>query len=472
MDIKLTNTLTGTKEVFSPIEPGRVKIYNCGVTVYDHCHLGHARGAINFDVLRNVFSAFGYDVTYVKNYTDIDDKMINRANERGITVAALAEENIRSHDRDMAALGIRPPDIAPRATDSIDDIIDLTRKLIDRGFAYEVGGNVFFRVRQFDRYGRLSGKNIDELLSGARVEVDENKEDPLDFALWKAAKPGEPTWESPWGSGRPGWHIECSAMSARFLGETFDIHAGGSDLIFPHHENEIAQSECANGKPYVHYWLHNGMIKIERQKMSKSLGNFATIADLVQQYQPELIRFFVLSAQYRQPLDFSRDAMTKSAEGLDRLYGALEKFEATIGTPPSTGNSRSDLTEPYRQQFLEAMADDLNSPQAIAVLFDLARRLNSTSPHDPSAADCYGLLLELGAVLGLFRVPAKRWFKTPRVRSDEPSLSDTDIEALIEQRREARRTKNWALADQIRDRLQTASIQLEDRDGQTFWRRQ
>ena len=475
MEMKLYNTLTKQKDVFKPVEPGKVKIYNCGVTVYDHCHLGHARGAINFDVMRNVFKALGYDVTYVKNYTDIDDKMINRSLERQISVAELAKENIASHDADMAALGINTPDIAPRATAYIEQMIEMVRLLIEKGFAYEANGSVFFRVRNFEEYGKLSGKNVDDLVSGARVDVDPEKEDPLDFALWKATKPNEPKWESPWGEGRPGWHIECSVMSKAHLGETFDIHAGGSDLIFPHHENEIAQSECANGTVYANYWLHNGMIKIQSQKMSKSLGNFATIKDLVKQYAPELIRFFILSSQYRQSIDFNPEALAKSAEGLDRIYGALEKFESAVSEETrQAAIKEGKIVEPYRNDFLEAMSDDLNSPQAIAVLFDLTRKLNSVDPHQQEAFNLYHTLLHLGDILGILKTPSGQWFKTPRIKEQaakDEALSDEKIEELIEQRRQARANRDWATADNIRDQLQAANIHLEDRDGKTVWRR-
>jgi len=475
MELKLYSTLTNQKETFKPIEPGKVKIYTCGVTVYDHCHLGHARGAINFDVMRNIFKALGYQVTYVKNYTDIDDKMINRSIERNISIEELAKENIVSHDDDMAALGINPPDTAPRATDYIREMIEIIQSLVKDGFAYESNGSVFFRVRKFDSYGKLSGKNIDDLVSGARVEVDSDKEDPLDFALWKASKPKEPKWESPWGDGRPGWHIECSAMSKEYLGETFDIHAGGSDLIFPHHENEIAQSECANGKTYANYWMHNGMIKIQSQKMSKSLGNFATIKDLVQQYEPELIRFFTLSSQYRQSIDFNKEALAKSAEGLDRIYGALEKFTSNISDDQEKSARKvGTVLEEYRREFLEAMCDDLNTPKAISVLFELTRKLNSLIPADEDATNVYCTLLFLGDLLGLLKKPADDWFKTPRIKEDVPessALSDDDIDALIKQRNQARTDKNWSLADSIRDQLQAAAIHLEDRDGKTVWRR-
>ncbi len=474
MEIKLYNTLNNKKEIFTPITPGEVKIYTCGVTVYDHCHLGHARGAINFDVMRNVFKAAGYEVTYVKNYTDIDDKMINRSNERKISIAELAEENIQSHDEDMSFLGINPPDIAPRATEYIPQIISMTSDLIEKGFAYEVNGSVFFHVRKFDEYGKLSGKNIDDLKSGIRVEVDDNKEDALDFALWKAKKPGEPSWDSPWGSGRPGWHIECSAMSKQHLGESFDIHTGGSDLIFPHHENEIAQSECANSTPYANYWLHNGMIKIEKQKMSKSLGNFATIKDLVTQYEPELIRFFTLSTQYRQSIDFSHNALVKSAEGLDRLYGALERYVSNVSEEQEKkAREEGKLLQTDFEQFLDAMCDDLNSPQAIAVMFDLTKRLNTLEPESEDAADAYYTLLNLGDMFGILKIQAVQWFKTPRIKTKTVTreLSDEEIENLLKERRQARSDKNWELADKIRDQLQAASIHLEDRDETTVWRR-
>jgi len=472
MEIKLYNTLTNKKEVFQPLEPGQVKIYACGETVYDRSHLGHARSAINFDVMRNVFKALGYDVTYVRNHTDIDDKMINRANERGMSVSELAEENIEFHDSDMGSLGINPPDFAPRATEYVPQIIEMIQNLYDKGFAYEAGGDVFFRVRKFEEYGKLSGKNIDDLQSGARVEVDESKEDALDFALWKGAKPGEPTWESPWGHGRPGWHIECSAMGKDLLGITFDIHTGGSDLIFPHHENEIAQSECANDQTFVHYWLHNGMIKIEGEKMAKSLGNFAMIADLVDKYHPELIRFFVLSTQYRQSLDFSEAAIESRLEGLDRIYGALEKYESKKAAVASadTAFDKAQLAD-HHQRFLQALADDLNTPQAIGVLFELTRALNSIDNQDPLAATLYQKILDLGDILGILKVPANQWFKTQRIQKGESDLSDSEIDELIQEREQARAEKNWARADEIRDKLQDAAIQLEDREGKTFWRR-
>lgn len=472
MELKLYNTLSRKKELFKSIEPGKVKIYTCGVTVYDRSHLGHARGAINFDVMRNLFKALDYDVTYVKNYTDIDDKMINRANERSITVEQLANEQIDIHDRDMASLQINPPDIAPKATEHVPEIISICEKLIEKGYAYESAGDVYFSVRRFPEYGKLSWKNIDDLIAGSRVEVNEDKKDALDFVLWKASKPGEPTWESPWGPGRPGWHIECSAMVNKHLGDQIDIHAGGSDLIFPHHENEIAQSECANGKIFAKYWMHNGMVKINQQKMSKSLGNFATIQDLVVKYNSELIRFFTLSAQYRQSLDYNEEALVKSADGLDRIYGALEKYQQTYGNQDNqTIETKAKPTKSYHKKFMEAMCDDLNTPQAIAVLFDLTRNLNSRMSDAVLAKTYYQALLNLGSILGILKSDPLNWFKSPRIQKADSNLSDQEIEGLIQQRIQARNDKNWAEADKIRDQLDEASILVEDKDGKTTWRR-
>ena len=454
------------------MQSGQVKIYNCGVTVYDRCHFGHARGAINFDVLRNFLQAAGFSVTYVKNYTDIDDKIIVRAREKGIGVQELAKQNIIDHDKDMASLGIRPPDIAPKATEHIQEIIEMVQNLISRGFAYEVNGNVFFIVRKFEEYGKLSGKNIDDLISGSRVEVDTTKKDALDFALWKSSRPDEPFWKSPWGPGRPGWHIECSAMSLKYLGETFDIHAGGSDLIFPHHENEIAQSECCHGKRFVNTWLHNGMLKIEQQKMSKSLGNFATIVDLVQRYHPELIRFFILSSQYRQAIDFSDEAVARSAEGLDRIYGALEKFELKYSVSPlSKVGKKYPKIKSHQQHFMEALADDLNTPQGIGTLFELTRLLNQSLTDQQQALAIYNCLKELGSILGVLQESAMEWFKTPRLLPQKSGLQDDKIEQLITARQIAREQKDWALADRLRDQLKAASVQIEDRDGKTYWKR-
>lgn len=468
--IKLYNTLTRKKEIFKPVEDGKVKMYSCGVTTYDKCHLGHARGAINFDVVRNVFIALGYDVTYVKNYTDIDDKIIKRSNENGVSSKNLAEEMIKLHDIDMASLGINPPDIAPKATESIEEIIMLVQRLVEEGYAYESNGDVFFKVRKFPEYGKLSWKNIDDLISGSRVEINEDKKDAIDFALWKSTKPGEPSWESPWGPGRPGWHIECSAMVKKHLGETIDIHAGGSDLIFPHHENEIAQSECANGKVYANFWMHNGMIKIQGQKMSKSLGNFATIEDLVKKYHSEVIRFFVLSTQYRQSIDFNDEALERAAESLDRIYGALEKYKTTYNDAANIETEEKPYKK-FRKKYLEALSDDINTAEAIAILFDITKCLNTNIKTPEKAKTYYQLLLDLGAILGVFKVDPVEWFKSPRIKREDDGLSDADVEALIQKRIDARSNKDWATADEVRDQLKDAGIILEDTNGQTTWKR-
>ena len=465
MKIHFHNSLTKQKELFTPLSEGQVKIYCCGVTVYDLCHLGHARGAVNFDVLRRFLEELGYQVTFVKNYTDIDDKIINRAAEKGLDWTQLTQEMIAAHDQDMEALGVRPPDLAPKATEHIGEIIAMTRSLLDQGMAYQKDGDVFFKVRSFEGYGKLSGKNIDDLLSGSRVEVNEAKEDALDFALWKAHKPGEPFWESPFGPGRPGWHIECSAMAAKYLGPHFDLHAGGSDLIFPHHENEIAQSESCHHQPLANFWLHNGMIKIESQKMSKSLGNFYTLRELLSKYQGELIRFFLVSAQYRAGINFSHEALAEKLEGLDRLYGALFKAQET-GVPEEPFDF-SPAALAYKNRFMEALADDLNSPMALSVLFELAKALNLGQVDQ---AQGYWLLKDLGAILGILQQDPEQWFKTPRIKGDE-GLSEAAIEALLEERTQARAAKDWAKADQVRDQLAQGGVILIDKDGVTRWQR-
>jgi len=461
------NSLTKRKEPFVPIEAGKVSIYNCGVTVYDRCHLGHARGGVVFDVLRRFFASKGYQVTYVKNYTDIDDKIIQRAEEQGVKYQSLTTKMIELHDLDMASLGIKAPDVAPKATEHIPEIIEMIQSLLDKDFAYKKDGDVFFKVRSFEPYGKLSGKNIDDLLSGSRVQVNESKEDALDFALWKAHKPGEPSWESPFGAGRPGWHIECSAMSAKYLGETFDIHAGGSDLIFPHHENEIAQSECCSGKPFVNLWLHNGMIKIDDHKMSKSLGNFFTIEELVDRYEGELIRFFLISAQYRVAINFSDAALKDKLEGLDRLYSALFKAqEAGVEARPS---AYEENAQQYKARFDAALSDDLNTPMALSVMFELAKALNT---GDIERAQGYWMLKDLGEVLGLLERDPEQWFKNPRIKSREAQgLTEDQIEGLINQRTAARDSKDWGLADQIRDQLAEAGVILIDKDGVTRWQK-
>src|SRR6056297_3522389 len=375
MSLRVYNTLSGKKEDFEPLEPGKVKMYVCGVTVYDYCHIGHARANIVFDVIFRYLQYIGFDTTYVRNYTDVDDKIINRANERGIPSKELAEEFIRAFDEDMVALGLVKPTHEPRATAYIGEIITISQQLIDKGLAYEAGGDVYYRVDGFSDYLKLSKRNKDEMLAGTRIAPGEHKRNPMDFALWKAAKPGEPAWDSPWGPGRPGWHIECSAMSSTLLGESFDIHGGGRDLICPHHENEIAQSEGVSGKPFVNYWLHNGFVNVDQEKMSKSLGNFFTIRDILQKYDAEVVRFFILTAHYRSPIDFSDQNLKEARIGLSRFYEALQAAAAAVEGCPDQGAPGPEGAQ-LEASFREAMDDDFNTARAIGHLFEGARIIN------------------------------------------------------------------------------------------------
>ena len=453
--LHITNSLTRTKEEFVPLTPGQVRMYVCGMTVYDLCHLGHARVFVVFDMVTRWLRASGYRVEYVRNITDIDDKIIKRAQENGETPSALTERFIAAMHEDERALGVLPPDHEPRATQYVAKMLAMIGQLIANGLAYPApNGDVYYSVRGFPAYGRLSGKSIDELRAGERVEVDPNKRDPMDFVLWKAAKPGEPAWESPWGPGRPGWHIECSAMSADLLGQHFDIHGGGQDLQFPHHENEIAQSEGAHGCTFVNYWLHNGFVRVDNEKMSKSLGNFFTIREVLEKYDSEVVRFFILRAHYRSPLNYS-DAHLDDAKGaLTRLYTALKNAPATEAPP--------DWSEPAAQRFKAAMDDDFNTAEAIAVLFDLAGEANK---GDPAAART---LRSLGGVLGLLQREANDFL---RAGAASGGLSEPEIEALIAARQAARKAKDFAESDRIRDQLTGAGIVLEDGAGGTTWRR-
>ena len=479
--LKIYNTLTRQKEVFTPIESGKVRLYVCGMTVYDYCHLGHARVMVVFDTVVRYLRHLGYEVTYVRNITDIDDKIIKRANENHEPMETLTGRFIEAMHEDEQALGVLPPDGEPRATQSIAQIIDMIEKLIGRGYAY-VGGNgdVFFAVNKFPGYGRLSGKNIEELRAGERVEVDEAKRDPLDFVLWKMAKPGEPFWDSPWGRGRPGWHIECSAMSTCCLGAHFDIHGGGMDLQFPHHENEIAQSEAATGEKFVNLWMHNGFVRVNEEKMSKSLGNFFTVREILARYRPETVRFFILSSHYRSPLNYSDENLDEAQASLNRLYTALRGLEV---------GEKNDSGAPYRERFEAAMSDDFNTPEAIAVLFDLAREINrQRAAGDQSACGLAGALKELAGILGLLQDDPEAYLKGKPVvvranvgnatATGLPanvifgSLSENQIDELIQQRLETRKNKNWAEADRIRDELKAQGIILEDGPSGTTWRRE
>mgnify|MGYP003291453984 CR=1 FL=1 len=463
--MKIYNTLTRQKEEFVPLVPGEVKMYSCGPTVYNYFHIGNARPFIIFDTMRRYLEYNGYKVTFVQNFTDIDDKMINKANDEGITVKELGERFIEEYFKDADALGISRASVHPKATENIDSIINIVKKLEDNGYAYNVDGDVYFSTKKFNEYGKLSHQPLDELEAGARINVNESKEDPMDFALWKKQKPGEPAWESPWGMGRPGWHIECSAMANKYLGETIDIHSGGQDLIFPHHENEIAQSECANCKPFARYWMHNGYINVDNKKMSKSLGNFFTVRDVLKEFEGEVIRFFMLSAHYRSPINFSKELIEQAKTGLERLYTCVNNLEFLKQN--SNGNELSDkvndMTTKYKADFCEAMDDDLNTGLAIATLFDLVRDINTefTSTSVQSIADidkCINLLKELGGVLGILQ------------KSETESI-DAEIEELIEKRQEARKNKNFALADEIRDNLKAQGIVLEDTPNGVKWKR-
>jgi len=458
--LEIYNSLTREKAPFAPIEPGKVRMYVCGMTVYDLCHLGHARVLVVFDVVYRYLRALGFDVTYIRNITDIDDKIIRRAEERGEPFGALTERFIAAMHEDSEALGILPPTDEPRATAHIGEILGMIEALIDRGHAYAAGnGDVYYAVGTFPGYGRLSGKDPRDLRAGARVEIGESKRDPLDFALWKAAKPGEPAWDSPWGPGRPGWHIECSAMSTCALGNHFDIHGGGADLQFPHHENEIAQSEGATGEPFVNVWMHNGFVRVNEEKMSKSLGNFFTVREILVRYRPEEVRYFILTSHYRSPLNYDDEHLELARAGLTRLYTALRGLPAA---QPADGDV-------FGERFHAAMDDDFNTPVALSVLFDLVREINRVRPQDEAAAAALGAELRaLGGILGLLQADPEAYL---RGEGGTAGLEDGEIESLIAERLAARKAKDWARADRIRDDLAAASVILEDGPGGTTWRR-
>lgn len=459
--LHIYNTLTRTKVPFEPIRPPQVRMYVCGMTVYDYCHLGHARVMLVFDMIARYLRYLDYEVIYVRNITDIDDKIIQRAGEKGEPIGDLTARYIAAMHEDADALGIGRPDQEPRATDHIETIIDMIQALLDRKHAYiGTNGDVFFRIASFPDYGKLSGKQLEDLRAGARVDVQESKQDPLDFVLWKMAKPGEPSWDSPWGAGRPGWHIECSAMSTRSLGDYFDIHGGGMDLKFPHHENEIAQSVCATGEPFVKYWLHNGFVRVDDEKMSKSLGNFFTVREVLRQFQPEVVRYFILASHYRSPLNYSDDNLETARAALTRLYTALRNL-------PDAG---SVLPEPVAR-FKAAMDDDFNSPEALAVLFDLAHALNRAADEDSARADLAATLKHLGGLLGLLQGEPDAFLKSG-TRTGSDGLDDAAIEALITQRTEARQRKDWGESDRIRDELLQQGVLLEDGAQGTTWRRE
>ena len=455
--MQIYNSATRKKEEFVPLHPGKVGIYACGPTVYDYFHIGNARPFITFDVLRRYFEHRGYEVTFVQNFTDIDDKMIKRANKEGITVKELGDRFIQEYYQDAKSLGIRPATVHPRATEHIGEIIHLVKTLEDKGYAYEVDGDVYFDTKKDMGYGKLSGQNLDDLEAGARIDVDEVKKNPADFALWKAQKPGEPAWDSPWGMGRPGWHIECSAMSMKYLGETFDIHCGGKDLLFPHHENEVAQSECATGKPFARYWMHNGFINIDNEKMSKSLGNFFTVRDIVKEYDPEDIRMFMLSAHYRSPINFSRDMVAQAHASLQRLYTARENLLFLKKNAPDkalTADEEALLSrvKEYADRFDAAMDDDLNTADALGAIFEIVKDANVSLNQQSGKAAVDGVLktlLELTGVLGLLMKEAEEGLPA-------------EIQQMADERAQARKEKNWKRSDELRDALAAAGYIVKD----------
>ncbi len=452
--MRIYNTISGQKEDFVP-NGEVVKMYVCGVTPYASCHIGHAMSYIIFDMIRRYLNFRGYKVKYVQNFTDIDDKIIARANERGISARNMAEEFIKEYFEDMDALNIMRADVYPYATDMVPDIIRVVQVLIEKGFAYELNGDVYFRVQKADKYGKLSHRNPDDMRAGARIEVDEDKEYPLDFAVWKAAKPGEPSWESPWGLGRPGWHIECSVMSQKYLGDTLDIHGGGQDLVFPHHENEIAQSEAFTGViPFVKYWMHNGLLQMNQEKMSKSLGNLITVKELRQRISADALRLFVLSSHYRSPLTFSEEVLAAMERGADRLVRAVQLKE-------NGGKGTQIDTSPYWQRFTEAMDDDFNSAQAVAVLFDLARDINKAGEEGAQIREAQNALREMAGVLGLKLEDFQKEF-----------AAGPFVDLLIDIRTQLRGAKQFQLADVIRERLTELGITLEDYSQGTKWRQE
>jgi len=450
--IRISNTMTRTKEEFVPLTPGEVRMYVCGVTVYDYSHIGHARSAMVFDVIRRYLTFQGYRVTFVKNYTDVDDRIIKRANEGGVTAREFAERFIAAEREDMASLGVLAPDIDPKATEHVPEMIDLIERLVTGGHAYPVEGDVYFAIRSFPPYGRLSGKNLDELLAGARVEVDERKRDPRDFALWKASKPGEPAWESPWGSGRPGWHIECSAMAMKYLGVSFDLHGGGEDLIFPHHECEIAQAEACTGKPFARYWAHNGMVNMGREKMSKSLGNTLNIREIVKRHSPDTLRLWMLGTHYRNMIEWSEERVDESKRAFERLSRLLH--DAAAARDGGAGAPLPQAFAEFRPRFEKAMDDDFNTPQALGALFDFGRALAEARDRGAGTPGAFvaGVdeLVRLGRVLGLFGREAAMDGPPPQV------------EELLAARGEARARRDWKRGDEIRDEIARLGWLVED----------
>jgi cysteinyl-tRNA synthetase len=491
MSLQIYNTLSRKKEEFVPLEPGKILMYVCGITVYDLCHIGHARSAIVFDVIYRFLLSLGYEVNYVRNFTDIDDKILRRAAEEGADYRTIADRYIRSFHEDMESLGLLPPTLEPLATDHISEMVEIVRRLFDKGVAYKAGRDVYFRVDKFSGYGKLSGRDTQDMLAGARVEIDENKINPLDFVLWKASKPGEPAWESPWGPGRPGWHIECSAMATKYLGQTIDVHGGGRDLVFPHHENEIAQSESAFETPFVRYWIHNGFVNIDNEKMSKSLGNFITIRDVLKSVHPESLRLFVISKHYRSPVDFSDETVKEAERGVERLYGVLEAVRERVAKTDGVAHSDEELkkqdSELYEKAeslpalFSEAMENDFNTARAVGHIFALQRSLqrfldkfgrkNLTGASARLAEKAADTLLKHCRIMGLLMLEPRVFFERQRtLKLRDTGMSEEELNELILLRHKARQEKNFAKADEIRLELEAKHIFLEDFPEGTRWR--
>ncbi len=476
MALRIFNTMTGKKEIFEPLESGKVRMYVCGPTVYDACHIGHARSVVVFDVITRYLKALGYEVTYVRNFTDVDDKIIDKANQLAIAPKAVAERYIQEFYEDMDALNVERATIEPRATDHIKPMIQFIERLTETGYAYRVNGDVFYSVEKFEGYGKLSGRKLEDMEAGARIDIDERKRNPFDFVLWKSAKPGEPNWESPWGMGRPGWHIECSVMSSQYLGETFDIHGGGKDLCFPHHENEIAQSESVSHKPFVRYWIHNGFVNINHEKMSKSLGNFLMIKDVLKTYHPEVVRLFLLSNHYRSPIDFTEKIMEEARVGLDKMYALLLRAGRETGFEQHREIAHGD----WFRQFCEAMDDDFNTARGIGIIFEAVRTINRLlDRHENNVSGqikqtiASGLadILRIGNILGiLLDSPAVYFDRKQKKILEQKAVDPAMIARLVEKRDAARKSKDWAKADQIRNQLAEMDVAIEDRPDGTVWK--
>ncbi len=471
--IRLYNTLAGKKEDLVPIEDRKIGIYVCGPTVYDSPHLGHARAAVMFDVMTRFLKLIGYDVTYVRNYTDVDDKIINKSIETGIPSEDIANRYIAEYKEAMESLGVRAPNYEPKVTEHMPEIIELIGKILDGGYAYQSGGDVFFSIKKFKDYGKLSKRSPDDMLEGVRIDINEQKEDPLDFALWKAAKPGEPSWDSPWGKGRPGWHIECSTMSMKYLGNTFEIHGGGKDLIFPHHENEIAQSEAATGSQFAKYWLHNGLIQINREKMSKSLGNIINVKDALRRWSKEAIRLFFLSHQYQNPADFSEKIMDESEAALERLYLTLKRLRDLGKENDKKDHELGERTIAFKRQWLEAMCDDFNTAEAVGNLFDFTKAINrSIDTHGWTETLELALtqIKNIAGVFGILETDPDEYLTVEKLSKIKLDITEEEINRLVEERAEAREDNDWQRADEIRSYLLSKSIILEDKTHGTIWR--